>query len=141
MVEIKDSKIVQVSITHLLPFIMMMSFYIFSYGANLPGGGFQSGVIFGTIVVIAEIGFGKRFFADRFYKQVELAGVCMLIGSVLYGFLKTGYLLGSLYRFTSDTFLLSNIFYWVLNCAVYLEVSSSIVLIVRTFLNEEKSRP
>lgn len=133
MIGIKDSKILQVSITQILPFITIVSFYIFSYGANLPGGGFQSGVIFGTIAVIAEIGFGRRLFTDLFYKRTELLGVCILIGSVLYGFVTTGYLLGGLYRFTTGTYLLSNIYYWVLNFAIYLEVASSIVLIVRTF--------
>lgn len=138
MIEVKDSTILQTSITQLLPFILVVSFYIFSYGANLPGGGFQSGVVFGTIVVITEIGFGKRIFNDLFFKRTELAGVVILIGSVLFGFFRTGYLLGGLYRFTTDTYLLSNIYYWVLNFAIYLEVASSIVLIVRTFLEGER---
>jgi multicomponent Na+:H+ antiporter subunit B len=137
MVKIRESVLLRVSITQLLPFIMVFSFYIFSYGANLPGGGFQSGVVFGTIVVITEIGFGKRLFSDSFLQRTELLGVCILVGSVLYGLVTTGYFLGGLYRFTTETFLLSNIYYWVLNFAVYLEVASSIILIVRVFLRKE----
>ncbi len=140
MVKIRESVLLRVSITQLLPFIMVFSFYIFSYGANLPGGGFQSGVVFGTIVVITEIGFGKRLFGDSFLQRTELLGVCILIGSVLYGLVTTGYFLGGLYRFTTDTFLLSNIYYWVLNFAVYLEVASSIILIVRAFLRKEEKK-
>lgn len=140
MVKIKESVLLRVSITQLLPFIMVFSFYIFSYGANLPGGGFQSGVVFGTIVVITEIGFGKRLFGDSFLQRTELLGVCILIGSVLYGLVTTGYFLGGLYRFTTDTFLLSNIYYWVLNFAVYLEVASSIILIVRAFLRKDEKK-
>jgi len=140
MVKIRESVLLRVSITQLLPFIMVFSFYIFSYGANLPGGGFQSGVVFGTIVVITEIGFGKRLFGDSFLQRTELLGVCILIGSVLYGLVTTGYFLGGLYLFTTDTFLLSNIYYWVLNFAVYLEVASSIILIVRTFLREDEKK-
>lgn len=140
MVKIKESVLLRVSITQLLPFIMVFSFYIFSYGANLPGGGFQSGVVFGTIVVITEIGFGKRLFGDSFLQRTELLGVCILIGSVLYGLVTTGHFLGGLYRFTTDTFLLSNIYYWVLNFAVYLEVASSIILIVRAFLRKEEKK-
>lgn len=140
MAKFKESVILRVSITQLLPFIMVFSFYIFSYGANLPGGGFQSGVVFGTIVVISEIGFGKRLFSDLFLKRSELLGVCILVGSVLYGYFSTGYFLGGLYRFTTESYLLSNIYYWILNFAVYLEVASSIILIVRTFLEEEGER-
>jgi len=140
MVKIRESVLLRVSITQLLPFIMVFSFYIFSYGANLPGGGFQSGVVFGTIVVITEIGFGKRLFGDSFLQRTELLGVCILIGSVLYGLVTTGYFLGGLYLFTTDTFLLSNIYYWVLNFAVYLEVASSIILIVRTFLRKDEKK-
>ena len=134
MVDFRDSQILQVSVSKILPFIMMLSFYIFSYGANFPGGGFQSGVVFGTSIVVVEIGLGRKLFGNDFYKWTELIGVIILFGSMLYGYLQTGYFLGGLYRYETDTLLLSNVYYWVLNLAIYLEVAASSVLIVRIFL-------
>lgn len=129
-----DSPILQASISKILPFPVILSFYIFSYGANFPGGGFQAGVVFGTSMAVVEIGIDRKLFSDGFYKTVEFAGIVLLFGSMLFGYLTTGYYFGGLYRFTTDSLLLSNVYYWVLNLAIYLEVAASIVLIFRFFL-------
>jgi len=132
--DIRRSQIIQTSVRKLFPFAVVFSIYLFSYGANFPGGGFQAGVVFGTIVVIFELSLGQRVYANSVYALVEFLGVLIMVSCMIYGYAVSGYLFGGLYRYTTDSLLLSSIYYWVLNLAIYLEVLASMVLIFRNFI-------
>ncbi len=134
-IQVKDSEILQTTISKLFPFIVVFSFYLFSYGPVSPGGGFQAGVIFGTIIVIFEMCYERQFMSELFYSVIELAGVVFLLVSMAVGFVLSGYLFGGLYIFETKSAMFANVFLWLLNLAIYLEVSGSIVLIFRHFID------
>ncbi len=128
---LKNSPILETSLRMLFPFVVLLSFEIFSYGANSPGGGFQAGVIFGTMIVILEVGIRRVIFPDRFYHLVEVAGIVLLTGLWLTGWIRTGQPFAGLYGWTGPGLMFSNVYIWCLNLAIYLEVAGSIVLIFR----------
>lgn len=132
--DIRDSTILHVTLSKLFPFVVMFSFYVFSYGANYPGGGFQAGVMFGTIIVVIEMVFEQRVYSDHLYSVIEFFGVLILALGLVGGFVMTGYGFGTLYRFVSRIHVFSNVLFWTLNLAIYLEVAGSIILIFRNFL-------
>ncbi len=129
--KLQSSTILDVSLRMLFPFVVLLSFEVFSYGANAPGGGFQAGVIFGTIVVILEVAIGRRIFSNSFYHRVEVAGVGILLICWLLGWALTGHPFAALYGWTGPGLMFSNVYFWFLNLAIYLEVAGSIVLIFR----------
>ncbi len=95
--DIRRSQIIQTSVRKLFPFAVVFSIYLFSYGANFPGGGFQAGVVFGTIVVIFELSLGQRVYANSVYALVEFLGVLIMVSCMIYGYAVSGYLFGGLY--------------------------------------------
>lgn len=135
--ELKESVILRSTISKLFPFIMLFSFYMFSYGAVYPGGGFQAGVIFGTIVVIFELVFEQRLFSNVIYKWLEFFGIILIFIAMIYSFSQTGFLFGDMYHYFSSSDVFTNVFIWVLNFAIYSEVSGSIILIFRHFIEWE----
>ncbi|TVQ98396.1 MAG: hypothetical protein EA403_14065 [Spirochaetaceae bacterium] len=140
MIDPGNSQIVQTSVRKLFPFAVIFSIYVFSYGANLPGGGFQAGVVFGTIVVVFELSFGRRIGSHAAYQIIEFVGIVILVGCMIWGYLDSGYFFGGLYRHTTETLLFSSVYYWFLNLAIYLEVLASMVLIFRGFIEWRDDR-
>ncbi len=132
--ELKESVILRSTISKLFPFIMLFSFYMFSYGAVYPGGGFQAGVIFGTIVVIFELVFEQRLFTNKIYNWLEFFGIIIIFSALIYSFSKTGFLFGDMYGYFSSSEVFTNVFIWILNFAIYTEVAGSIILIFRHFI-------
>lgn len=132
---LRDSPILSVSLRALFPFIVLFSFQLFSYGANSPGGGFQAGVVFGTIVVVLDVLWSRRVYSSRFFELTELAGLALLFGLFAAGWRRTGHPFGGFYGWIGRGLLFSNIFFWVLNLAIFLEVAGSIVLIFRHFMD------
>lgn len=133
--QLQDSPILRISLSKIHPFVLMFGFYLFAYGANFPGGGFQAGVLFGTIVVVIELVFEQKIFPDRLYGILEAGGAMLLICGVWYGILTSGVPFTPLYTWQHDSFLLSNILIFLLGFAIFLEVSGSLVLIFRHFLS------
>lgn len=140
MIDLAGSQIVQTSVRKLFPFAVIFSIYVFSYGANFPGGGFQAGVVFGTIVVVFELSFGRRIGAHAAYQIIEFVGIVILVACMIWGYLESGFLFGGLYRHTTESLLLSSVYYWFLNLAIYLEVLASMVLIFRGFIEWRDER-
>jgi len=134
--DIKESSILNVSLRTLFPFVVLFSFQLFSYGANSPGGGFQAGVIFGTIVVCLDLVRERRVYPNRFFEALEIAGVLLLAGLGLAGVAIAGLPFAGLYGWTARGLLFSNVGLWCLNFAIYLEVAGSIVLLFRHFIGE-----
>jgi multicomponent Na+:H+ antiporter subunit B len=133
--DLKKSNILRISLRKLFPFIIVFAFYMFTYGANFPGGGFQAGVIFGTIIIIYDIIFTKEKESKYFYKLVEYAGLAIIIFLLLFGFAVTGNYFGYFYHLQFNNIIFSNFLMWIFNTAIFLEVAGSIVLIFRYFID------
>jgi multicomponent Na+:H+ antiporter subunit B len=134
--DIRESPILNVSLRALFPFVVLFSFQLFSYGANSPGGGFQSGVIFGTIVVALDLVRAHPYYPDRFFEGMEIAGVLLLAGMGVAGCIVAGRPFAGLYGWTARGLLFSNVGFWCLNLAIFLEVAGSIVLLFRHFMED-----
>lgn len=139
--DLRDSAILKNTVGMLFPFIAMFGFYLTSYGANFPGGGFQAGVVFGTVVIVVEMVFGRRIFENSFYMKIEFAGIIFLFAALLIGFFLTDYFFSGLYGATTRSPMFSNIFYWLLNLAIYSEVSGSLILIYRSLIEWKGDEP
>ncbi len=131
--ELNESLILRLTIRKLFPAVIIFAIYLFSYGPNFPGGGFQSGVIFGTIVVIFELGFKKLCLQEYSLQVIELLGYSIFLFSLVLGFLLTGYYFMGYHFWQPDFLLLSNLFIWLLNLAIFFEVSGSLVMLFRHF--------
>ncbi|MGM0607957.1 MAG: MnhB domain-containing protein [Candidatus Muiribacteriota bacterium] len=129
--ELSNSSILKTTLRKLFPFIILFSFYMFSYGANFPGGGFQAGVVAGTIIIIYQLVFEKEIYSNNFYSFVEFSGFFLMTTFLLVGILFSGYYFGIFYGLQTNSTIFSNFFIWLLNLAIYLEVCGSIVLIFR----------
>jgi multicomponent Na+:H+ antiporter subunit B len=138
--DLKHSTIINITLRSVFPFVILLSFQLFSYGANSPGGGFQAGVLLGTMVVILEVLRERRIYSNAFYQGLEVAGVLMLIVFCLIGWAMTGHPFGGFYAWRGRGVLFSNLYFWLLNLAIYLEVAGSIVLLFRYF-TEWKDEP
>lgn len=91
-----DDKIIIGSLSNLmLPILLIFGLYIQFYGENSPGGGFQAGIIFGTILIIYALVHGiraaKNFVSSNLAARFSVSGVliyfttgfiCMLNGNM-----------------------------------------------------------
>ena len=131
---IRDSQIMQTALTKLFPFALMFSIYLFSFGGVYPGGGFQAGVVIGTLVVIIELVLERKLYSDAAFERIELSGVALLALLLITGFILSGFPFGGFYRLQGTSDPLANLMIWLLSCAIFLEVAGSMVLIFRGFL-------
>ncbi len=139
--DLRHSPILRITVGMLFPFIVMFGFYLVSYGANFPGGGFQAGVVFGTVVIVVEMIFNRQIFGNTFYMVIEFIGIVFLFTALIVGFALTGYFFSGLYGATSTSPMFSNVFYWLLNIAIYFEVSGSLILIYRSLIHWKYDEP
>ncbi len=131
---LRESPILNVTLRALFPFVVLFSLQLFSYGANSPGGGFQAGVVFGTIIIMLDLLWDRHIYPDRLYETLELIGLVLLAVLFAAGALRSGTPFGGFYGWTGRGLLFSNVFFWLLNLAIFLEVAGSIVLIFRHFM-------
>ncbi len=136
---LQDSSILQVTLSKLFPFAVLLSFSIFSYGAAFPGGGFQAGVVLGSFIVVYEIALNRESQPTAFYNQVEILGLIILAGALTFGWVATGSPFGAwpadLQEPGIDRGLIwTNPYMWLLNLGIFLEVAGSMVLIFRIFI-------
>lgn len=132
--QLKESPILDVTLRILFPFVVLFSFHIFCYGANAPGGGFQAGVVLGTLIVILDVLWDRRIYADRVYHVMEAVGLALLLGFALAGWAWSGKPFGGFYGWQARGVLFSNVYLWLLNLGIFLKVSGSIVLLFRRFI-------
>lgn len=132
--DMKHSEIMNTTISKLFPFVIIFSFYLFSYGPITPGGGFQAGVIFGTLIIIFEMCYENKVLSEQFYSLIEFGGVFILALALMLGLILTGKLFGGFYRMQTGSMIMANFYLWLLNFAIFIEVSGSIVLIFRNFI-------
>jgi len=76
------------------PFIFLFGIYIISHGHLSPGGGFQGGVILGSISIIFSIVYGSEFDYKRYSPTtktiLETSGALLFIGLGLLGIIMGG---------------------------------------------------
>jgi multicomponent K+:H+ antiporter subunit A len=76
----------------LLPLALLVSFYIFLRGHNLPGGGFIAGLITAVAFILQYIAHGSEWITERFnvnYRKITAIGIAIAmftgVGSFFYG--------------------------------------------------------
>lgn len=88
-----ESPIIMTTVRVITPFVFTLGLFVMFHGADSSGGGFQGGVIVGTVVVMLGIAFGiemtRNWIGPRF--AVAFVGIGVLafllvgVGSVLLG--------------------------------------------------------
>ena len=136
---LQDSAILQVTLSMLFPFAVLLSFAVFSYGAAFPGGGFQAGVVLGSFIVVYEIALNRPSRSTAFYNRVEILGLVILAGALIWGWLQSGTPFGAWppdprEPNTSRGLIWTNPYIWLLSLGIFLEVAGSMVLIFRGFI-------
>jgi len=134
VIDLRDSPVLDATLRLLLPFIVVFSFQLFSYGANSPGGGFQAGVAFGTIVVVLDLVGRRRVYANHLFERMEWAGLALLGSLLALGWVRTGRPFPDPAHWVGHGLLFSNVLMWLLNLGIFLEVAGSIVLMVRRLM-------
>ncbi|MCK9225823.1 MAG: MnhB domain-containing protein [Candidatus Muirbacterium halophilum] len=129
-----NSEILKISLRKLFPFIIMFSFYIVSYGTSYPGGGFQAGVVAGTLVVIYGVIFDREHFNDKFYKIIEFITLICFLLLVIFGIVFYSNLFLWITVIQKDSLIFSNVFFFFMNFLIFFEVNSSIILIFRNII-------
>ena len=131
---LRESQIIRTALTKIFPFALLYSMYVFSYGGAFPGGGFQAGVIIGSLVVIVEMVLERKLYSDAAFQRIELFGVLLLVILLLLGLVRSGQPFTGLYIHKGESLPLANIMIWLLSAGIFLEVAGSMVLIFRSFL-------
>ena len=131
--DLKRSSILNITLRKIYPFIIIISLYMVAYSSNYPGGGFQAGVIAGTMIIVFNMFSNKRDFDHAFYLRIELIGFLIFMISV-FMILYSDTFLENFYSFSLPSDMFSNIGMSLLNLSIYLEVTGSIVLIFFYFI-------
>jgi hypothetical protein len=142
--KLQDSTILQVTLSKLFPFAVLLSFSIFSYGAAFPGGGFQAGVVLGSFIVVYEIALNRPTRSTAFYNGVEIIGLIVLAAALTWGWIRTGSPFGAWPAdlHTPQTtwgLIWNNPLKWLLSLGIFLEVTGSMVLIFRLFMHWQET--
>lgn len=131
---LRNSQLMRTILQKVFPLAILYSIYLFSYGGAFPGGGFQAGVIIGTVVVIMELLFEERLWKDTTFERIECIGVLCLTFLAILGWILSGRPFGVLYDVQGNSLPFANTMIWVLSGAIYLEVAGSMVLVFRVLL-------
>ncbi len=77
------------SVAALVPFIFLVGFYIVVHGHISPGGGFQGGVVWGSLLILLGIVYGARHaegvVSDQFRKVAECLGAVAFLAVACLG--------------------------------------------------------
>jgi multicomponent Na+:H+ antiporter subunit B len=116
----------------LFPLIILFGIYIQINGETSPGGGFQAGAIFASIIVGYNLIFSKLLVNQKFLHQIAITGVLIYISlgalSILFG-----------HNFLDYNFLNNNhkhaqsIGIFIIEIGVFCTVSSGLSLIYFAF--------
>jgi multisubunit Na+/H+ antiporter MnhB subunit len=138
-VRLADSRIVQTILARLLPLVLIFGAAIASYGAVLPGGGFQAGVLVGTLLVVIELSLEQELRSEIFFERLELLGLLIVFSVLFFSFVITGLPSAGIWGARLPSLPLGNLVFWLLSMGIFLEVSASMVLVFRHFVFTEKS--
>ncbi len=138
--KLQDSVILQVTLSKLFPFAVLLSFSIFSYGAAFPGGGFQAGVVLGSFIVVYEIALNRQTQSTTFYNWIEILGLVVLAVALAWGWIATGAPFGAWPGpgqppQIRQGLIWNNPYKWLLSLGIFMEVAGSMVLVFRLFVH------
>lgn len=125
----------------LIPYILLLGFYLVSYGHLSPGGGFQGGVVLATGVILLALTRGvstvQQNFSIKRLTAVEIAGFMLFLIMGAAGlalgrsFLENFLPIGVVGRIPSAGFI------FFLNLVIGLKVGAGMTLICLYLLEEE----
>ena len=103
-----ESPLIMTTVRVIMPFVFTLGLFVMFHGADSSGGGFQGGVIVGTVVLMLGIAFGIEETRDWIGPKLPIVMVCLGVlaflligmGSVLLG---GGFLQYSTYGFYHAT--------------------------------------
>jgi multicomponent Na+:H+ antiporter subunit B len=81
-----ESPIIMTTVRVITPFVFTFGLFVMFHGADSSGGGFQGGVIVGTVVFMLGIAFGIQTIGDRVGPKLPVA----MISLGVLAFLATG---------------------------------------------------
>jgi len=81
-----ESPVIMATVRVVAPFVFTFGLFVMFHGADSSGGGFQGGVIVGTVVLMLGIAFGIETTRDRIGPRLPVA----LVGIGVLAFLLTG---------------------------------------------------
>jgi len=81
-----ESPIIMTTVRIITPFVFTFGLFVMFHGADSSGGGFQGGVIVGTVVLMLGIGFGIETTRDWIGPTLPV----VLVGIGVFAFLATG---------------------------------------------------
>ncbi len=70
------SVIAKRSVAALVPFIFLVGFYIVMHGHLSPGGGFQGGVVWGSLLILLGVTYGSRYTEQVFGYEARTVAEC-----------------------------------------------------------------
>ncbi len=89
-----ESSVIMTTVRIVAPFVLTFGLFIMLHGANSPGGGFQGGVIAGSVVMMVAFAFGidatREWVDARAIVGVASLGVLTFVGIGLGGILFEG---------------------------------------------------
>lgn len=88
-----ESPLIMTTVRVIMPFVFTLGLFVMFHGADSSGGGFQGGVIVGTVVIMLGIAFGIETTGDWIGPKLPIAMICIGVlaflltgmGSVLLG--------------------------------------------------------
>ncbi len=132
----------------LTPFVFLFGLYIISHGHLSPGGGFQGGVILGSISIIFSIVYGSAFDYKRFSPQnktiLETGGALLFVLAGILGiFFEEGFLDNLNFLIGGAGSLLSAGSIPIINLGIGFKVGAGLAIIFysmiqKTFLEESE---
>ncbi len=130
----ENSKIFKTIGSILYPFLLMYGFYIVVNGDLSPGGGFQGGVIFATAFFIRYLLERKDPFNLRRLARFEKILYLLILLFVVISFMTKKELFTNF--ITSEATEIKRLFLVALNFLIGLKVTSGVISIISSFVEE-----
>ena len=123
----------------LLPFIIMFGLYVLAHGKVSPGGGFQSGAIWATALILHSLVFSvketKKIISAKVLKFIASLGVILYAATGFYSIFSGGRFL-EFNRITSDPHLAQFVGIMTIETAVHMVVFATLSLIFWRLVRE-----
>ena len=120
----------------IFPFVIIFATYIQINGEFSPGGGFQAGAIFASMIVSYNLIFDKLLLSEKALMNLAIFGVLIYIGvgvfSILFGYNFLDYNFINI-----DYKIAQSIGIFIIELGVFLTVSCGLSMIYFAFLKEE----
>jgi multicomponent Na+:H+ antiporter subunit B len=131
-----ENLIVRVISKFILPYIVIFSIYILLNGEVSPGGGFQAGAILATAFASYDLISKKKITSDKELLVSSSLGI-MLYLSIGFVSILTGYNYLNYYALSSDRLLGQFLGIFIIEAAVAITVTSTLLLIYNLLSNAQ----